>query len=283
MGFQPFGYRFEIFTSLPPAKAKAAVRSKMTGIFDGKNGARGWIAGPFICLWFSAFDRHGPMLFGLISASNFGTRVRCRAGSDLNGVLMFTLLIPLVAWLVFEMVSEGQASGGQLLVIALVFLLGVPFMYWSAHKERKNATPLERFLRKALAQPYASSKSKIVAQMTKESLRLILSGEYLDGPVTEAEIQDALMRVDNRDFLIIEAGPQDYLQTVCRDGGYLLEVRRGRAEEHYQAFRNGWVVGSSAKADDILTFEEVNSAMVSYALGEALPSFLRLQAMGSPK
>ena len=98
----------------------------MTGIFDTKNGARGWIAGPFICLWFSAFDRYGPMLFGLISANNLGTRVHGRAGSDLNGVLMFTLLIPLMAWLVFKVVSEGQASGGQLVVTALVF-------WWAAH------------------------------------------------------------------------------------------------------------------------------------------------------
>lgn len=164
MGFQPFGYRFEIFASLPPAEAKAVIRSKMAGIFDTKNGARGWIVGPFICLWFSAFDRYGPMLFGLISANNFGTRMHGRAGSDLNGVLTFTLLIPLMAWLVFKIVSEGQASGDQIGVIALVFLVGGPLMYWSAHKERKSAEPLERFLRKALAQQDARSKSTVSAR-----------------------------------------------------------------------------------------------------------------------
>ncbi|AOL93533.1 hypothetical protein [Porphyrobacter sp. LM 6] len=151
MAFQPFGFRFEISSSLPTAKAKAAIRSKKTSIFDAKNGARGWIAGPFICLWFSAFDRYGPMLFGLISADNFGTRVRGRAGSDLNGVLMFTLLIPLMAWVVYKMISEGQATGRQLVVIGLVFLVGGPLIYWSAHRERKDAEPLVRFLRKTLA------------------------------------------------------------------------------------------------------------------------------------
>ncbi len=129
MGFQPFGYRFEISSSLTPAETKAAIRSKKTNIFDAKNGARGWIAGPFICLWFSGLDSHGPMLFGLISADNFGTRVHGRAGSDLNGVLMFTFLILLMVWLVFMMISEGQAAGGQLLVTALVFLVGGPLIY----------------------------------------------------------------------------------------------------------------------------------------------------------
>lgn len=279
MGFQPFGYRFEIFASLPPAAAKAAIRSKMTGIFDTKNGARGWIAGPFICLWFSAFDRYAPMLFGLISANNSGTRVHGRAGSDLNGVLMFTLLIPLMAWLVFKMVSEGQASGGQLLYFALVFLVGGPLMYWWAHKERKDAEPLERFLRKALAPPDARSKSTVSARKIQEGLRVILNGEYLEGPVTKAAIEDALMRVGNRDFMIIESAPQDYLQTACRDGGYILEVRKPGPGEHYQAVRNGGAVGGLAKPNDTLTFEEVSAAMASYVVGDSLPNLLRLQPM----
>lgn len=182
MGFQPFGYRFEVSSILTPADAKAAIRSKKTSIFDAKNGARGWIAGPFICLWFSAFDRYGPMLFGLISADNFGTRVHGRAGSDLNGVAMFTLMIPLMAWLVIKMISEGQASGRQLLVIALVFLVGGPLIYWWAHKERTDAEPLVRFLRNALTQSTAPSRSMIVTPKIPEGMRLILNGDYLEGP-----------------------------------------------------------------------------------------------------
>ena len=264
---------------MSPAEAKAAIRSKMTDIFDAKNGARGWIAGPFICLWFSAFDRYGPMLFGLISANNVGTRLRGRAGSDLNGVLMFTLMIPLMAWLVFKMVSEGQGSGGQLVLIALVFLVGGPLIYWSAHKERKDAEPLERFLRKALARPDPRTKSTMNTRNIQEGVRLILNGEYLEGPVTKAAIEDALMRVGNRDFMIIESAAQDYLQTACRDGGYILEVRKGGPDEHYKAVRNGGVVDGPTKANDTLTYEEVSAAIASYVVGDSLPSLLRLQPM----
>lgn len=281
MGFQPFGYRFEISASLPPAEAKARIRSKMTGMFDARNGARGWIAGPFICLWFSAFDRYGPMLFGLISANNFGTRVQGRAGSDLNGVLIFTLLIPLTAWLVFKMISEDQAFDGQLVAIAFLFLVVGPLIYWWAHKERKDAKPLERFLRKALARPHSPSKSAVSVRKAQESLRLILNGECLEGPVTEGAIQGALMRVGKRDFMIIESAPQDYLQTACLDGGYILEVRRGGPGEHYRAVRNRGAIGSPAEANDTLTYEEVSAAMASYAFGESLPSMLRLRPMVS--
>jgi len=279
LGFQPFGYRFEISSSLPPAEAKSAIRSKKTGIFDAKNGARGWIAGPFICLWFSAFDRYGPMLFGLISADNFGTRVHGRAGSDLNGVLMFTLLIPFMAWLVFKMISEGQASGRQLLLIALVLLVGGPLMYWWAHKERKDAEPLVRFLRRTLTQPAARSKSTVGARRIQDGLRLILNGNCIEGPVTDEAIESAFMRVGNRDFLIVESGPEDYLQTASRDGRYILEVRKGGPGEHYQAIRNGSVVGERANGDDTFTYEEVSTAIASYVSGDPLPRFLRLLPM----
>lgn len=277
--FQPFGFRFEVSSSLPRAEAKEAIRSKKTTIFDVKNGARGWIAGPFICLWFSAFDRHGPMLFGLISADNFGTRVHGRAGSDLNGVLLFTLLIPLMVWVVFKMISEGQASGSQLAAIGLVFLVGGPFIYWFAHKDRKDAEPLVRFLRKTLVHPETRSKPTAGAGNTQKGLGLVLNGISIDGPVTTEAIQSAFMRVGNGDFLILEAGPHDYLQTACRNGGYILEVRKGGPGEHYQAIRNGWEIAGHAEANDTFTYEEALAALERYTFGDALPSFLRLEPM----
>lgn len=150
MVFQPFGYRFEVISHKDFAGVKRAIRAKKTGILDAKNGARGWIVGPFICLWWSAFDQYGPMLFGVISDETFGVRVHGRAGSDLNGVLMFTLLVPVMAWLVFMMISEGQATLGQLFVIGLVVLLGGPLIFCSAHRKRRDGEPLVRFLRMTL-------------------------------------------------------------------------------------------------------------------------------------
>lgn len=262
-------------------EAKAAIRSKKTSILDAKNGARGWIAGPFICLWFSAFDRNGPMLFGMISADNFGTRVHGRAGSDLNGVAMFTVLLPLMAWLVIILMSEGQATGGQLLVFALVFLVGGPLVYWSAHKERNDAEPLVRFLRKALSQSATRFKSTVGIPTIAKSSRLILNGNSLEGPVTQDAIQSALMRVGNRDFMIIDSGPQDYLQTASRNGGYILEVRKGGPDEHYQAIRNEKLIMDPTKSHEIFTFEEISEAMTAYVAGYPMPNFLRWQPLNS--
>ncbi len=279
MGFQPFGYSFETITSLPLAEAKAAIRSKKTGIFDAKNGARGWIVGPFICLWSSAFDRFGPMLFGLISANGSGTRVHGRAGSDLNGVLMATLLIPLLAWLGFKMISEGQATDRQLLVAALVILVGGPLIFWSAHKERKNAEPLVWFLRKALEQPDTLCNSTSKGRNSVTGLRLILNGETFEGPVTEADVQSLLLQVGNQDFMIIESTEQDYLQTLNCDGTYILEMRKGGPGEHYQIVRSGETTRDLE--NDRFTLVEVNAAMASYLSGESLPSSMRLQRIAA--
>src|SRR3546814_3334450 len=71
------------------------------------------------------------MLFGVISSDAAGSRVRGRAGSDLNGVVMFSLLIPFMIFIVYKLISQGTASFRQLLVIAVVFLLGGPLIYRS--------------------------------------------------------------------------------------------------------------------------------------------------------
>lgn len=101
----------------------------------------------------------------------------------------------------------------------------------------------------------------------------------IDGPVTAEAIQSAFMRVGNGDFLILELGPQDYLQTGCQDGGYILEVRKGGPGEHYQAIRNERAIGDHATTNDTFSYEEVLAAMELYAFGDALPGFLRLEPM----
>ena len=279
MGFQPFGYRFEVSSSLSPTNAKKAIRAKKTDMFDMKNGARGWVAGPFICLWFSAFDRYGPMLFGRISAHNFGTRVHGRAGSDLNGVLMFTLLILVMAWLDFMMISEGHSSTEQLLWIGLIFLVGAPLFYWSAHKDRKDAEPLVRFLRKTLSPAPGLSTSAISATDKARNARLILSGDHMEGPVTSEAIENALMRVGNGDFLIIETDTEDYFQTAFQEGAFTLETRKGGPTQHYRAVRVENAADLTGNADDRFTFEETQEALIAYVSGGNTPGFIRWQPM----
>jgi hypothetical protein len=283
VSFQPFGYRFEVKSPSRPSDVKAAIRSRMQGWFNPKNGARGWIAGPFMCLWFSAFDRYGPMLFGLISQDNLGTRVRGRAGSDLNGVIMFSLLIPLMAFLTIDLISEGSASIRQLLVISIIFLVGGPLIYWTAHKDRREAESLVRFLRDAVTISGRTLRAKSAGATISKAFTLNVSGENRAGHVTPDAIHDALLGVGEGDFVILELGPETYIQTASSDGGYILEMREGDDQRHFQATRRGVAPAAASGSNSIFTFEEAREAFMAYASEAPIPHFLMWKRMDLAK
>lgn len=168
MAFQPFGFRFEINSTMPPEEAKAALRSGMKGWFEPKNAPRGWIVGPLICLWASAFNEYGPLLMGWISRDNFGTRVRGRAGSDLNGIAFAALVFPFLAYMLYRMILDGSATAGQILLIGGILLIGTPLTFWWAHKERREAEPLVSFVRRTLRQATRSPKQRVAAGLAHQ-------------------------------------------------------------------------------------------------------------------
>lgn len=273
MSFEPFGYRFEVTSSQSPAEVKKVLRSRKKSWFDAKNGARGWIAGPFICLWFSAFDQHGPMLFGIISGDSAGTRVRGLAGSDLNGVVAFSLLIPLMAFVTYQLIAEGSASVGQLIVIAAVFLVGGPIIYWVAHKDRRGAEPLVRFLRDSLT-AYGRTLGRKSAELTiSQGFALSVGGEKLAGPLKPELIHDALVGVGEGSFVVLEAGPETYIQTAYRDGGYIVEKRGGNSRSHFRAARPQRAPTVAKHSKYIFDFEEVRVMFMTYASAAPMPNF----------
>jgi hypothetical protein len=132
---------------MQPSDVKAAIRARKCGWFDTKNGARGWIAGPFICLWFSAFDRHGPMLLGKISEVGTSTRISGRAGSDLNGLIIFIALLPLMPLFLYDSIQAGDFT------LTSLFVLSYLLVFWLSHRDRREAEPLVRFLKEAASAP----------------------------------------------------------------------------------------------------------------------------------
>lgn len=282
MLFQPFGYRFDIRSRQSPAEVKTVIRARKKRWLDPKNGPRGWIAGPLICLWFSAFDQSGPMLFGLISGDGAGTRVRGRAGSDLNGVAMFSLLMPLTAFLVYEMIADGSASLRQLLVIAALFLFGAPLVYWFAHKERGQAEPLVRFVCDAMTPSGRAQERKSAAVTISPRLTLSVGGDALTGPVDASTLHDALVGVGADSFVILGSGPETYIQTATHNGGYAVEKREGDSRHHFRAVRRGNDPEVAKRPDEAFEFEEVREIFMAYASGAPAPHFMRWERMQLP-
>lgn len=274
MAFQPFGYHFEVKSELTPSELKAAIRDRKKSWFDPKNGVRGWIVGPFICLWSSAFDQHGPMLMGRISPDDHGSKVSGRAGSDLNGVALLGFLVPLFAVALYAMyVDQGYAakqiavSGGFFAAITLLVL-------WSKHAFRREAEPLIRFLNDVARKSGRPSRAKLTASTTSELFKLNVGGDNHVGPITSQVIQDALLNVGAGDFVILSSGEEAYIQTLSRDGdGFILEKREGNAHRHFQANRKN---GLSTPTGDpqIFTFDEIREAFMAYVSKSPMPTYL---------
>ena len=282
MSFQPFGYRFDVRSPSHPSEVKAAIGSRMSEWFDPKKGARGWIAGPFICLWFSAMDRYGPMLFGRISRDNLGTRISGRAGSDLNGLALFAVLVPLMALLLVQMVSVGDYTFNQVAIIGGIILLS-PWVFWMSHKDRRDAEPLVRFLRDTVTVPGQSLRAKSATIAFSKALTLDVGGENLEGAVTPDAIHDALLNVGSGDLVILASDAETYIQTASRDCGYILEMREGDHQHHFKAERRGAVPASVAGSSSVFTFEEVLAAFLAYGSEAAMPSFLIWEPMQLPQ
>lgn len=278
MTFQPFGRPFDLDTSLAPAEVKTAIRSRLKGWFEVKSGARGWIAGSFICLWSSAFNQQGPMLIGIISRDAHGTRIRGRAGSDLNGSLWVSMCCLALLCLVAAEIVWGDRQGlSQILPVTILFLIFMPIVLWLKHLYRREAEPLVRFLRDCIGRE-TKRQAKARTPAFSSDLELTADAGPLPSPVTPGAIYDALLDIGTDDILILSTAPEHYIQTVGLDGGYRVERRTGSADQHFEANRGGGE-DDRRPAVNVLDFDEAQALFLAYATRVADPPFVRWTKM----
>ncbi len=228
MAFQPFGYPFDISSPLSPADLRKSIRSRSRDWFDMKDGARGWVVGPVVCLWFSAFDRHGPMLLGWISRNTWGTRIAGRAGSDLNGLLLLAALTPFTVFCLFMLASSGGSRSLERAVFAGgIYALICGIVLWAKHAFRREAEPLVRFLGDAATKTSPSRQAPPTAEASFSGWVLTVSGEDHTGDVTPDTIREALLGIGPDGFAVLASAPEIYLQTAWQDGGFIIEKRDG--------------------------------------------------------
>ncbi len=269
MPFQPFGYRFEVRSELSPDAVKAAIRSRKKGWFDLKNGARGWIVGSFIYLWWTAWGGSA-VLIGWSSKDTFGTRVSGRAGHMIAGMLL--LLVPSPFFIVCYMLATGDYTLENLAILLGVFAL-FAFITSVFGIDQHDADPLVRFLRNTIEKPEGHPRAKPVAlpdaSKLSKSLTLEDSGSVLDGPVTPALVRDTLQDVASDGFVILSSQEERYVQTVPQLDGYVVEKRDGDDAHHYRAARRG-----SSDKQDVFTLEETLAIFLACGSGAPMPSFV---------
>lgn len=274
MAFQPFGFRFEVSSSSRPIDVKATIRSRMREWYDPKRGARGWICGPFICLWLSAFDRHGPMLFGKLTHDAIGTRIAGRAGSDLNGLFVTLLFLPMLAFmLVITLIGTDPSRWNEGILYGGLTLLLLGFL-WLHQKDRGEAEPLVRFLQD-MATPgtrMPTTPGGIYMTPLMTGLVLTVDGDDQDGPVSAQMIEDALRDIAQGGFAILSLGPENYVQTLADadDGAFKIEFHPAPGM-HFEGVRR------ERREDKNFTMEEALAAFRAFGAGTEPPDVLDWQ------
>lgn len=280
MPFQPYGYRFEIVSPLRPAAAKAAIAERRRALLDPMTGARGWTIGPFMCLWLSAFDRHGPMLFGRIAPHLAGCRISGRAGSDLNGLIVLTIYVPMMVALVAITVRDEGASSRSFLIACGVMLL-MPLILWWSHKDRRKAEPLVRFLHDAVSEEGRKHRRKWADVQSSRPLEMTISGDKHDGHATAEAVYAALLSLGEGDFVILEEDGERYIQALSRGSSYWIEKRDGGPSRHFFAVRHPPLVGAGAAAGEF-TLDETMAVLAAYLAAEPMPHGLGWERMQLP-
>ena len=195
MPFQPFGFPFSITSPMPPSDVKRAIRSRKKHWFHSKDGTRGWIIGPLLCLWSSPSNQTGPMLLGWISGDGFEASIRGRAGSDLNGMAMTTLFLPLLGVLIYRIAAAEQRAVGEIVATALLVLI-FSLNFWLSHRDRRQAEPLVRFIEDAVALSGRSPPRAPPNVQVNRPLSLNVSGEYREGGVASETIHETYSAPD---------------------------------------------------------------------------------------
>lgn len=275
MVFRPFGQRFDLVSLMAPDAAKAAIRARKAPWFAVKSGARGWLVGPFVCLWFTALDSNGPALYGRIRAEAGGTRISGWVGSDLSGFLIALVLVPAMLLLLYEVFVAG--SGPWLLSFGLPVGLGA-LLLLAKLAFRRDAEPLLRFLRDTVA-PEKPKLAKVTATKGAAAidpgLRMIVNGAERCGPLTATAIDQALRACAADDFVILASAPETYLQTLALGhSSYAIEKREGDSAHHFAATRSDAGPAEHNPPAGAFSLDEVLAVLLAYRSGGAMPEIL---------
>lgn len=275
MPFQPFGYPFDIVSPMPTSGVKAAIRAQKSGWFEAKNGPRGWIVGPFLCLWNSVFDRTGPMVLARIVSEGHATRIHGRAGSDLNGLVALAFLTPVIAFVLYE-AFQGQSLSAHLVLLIVFFAVGIPLTFWMANSDKREADPLIRFLRRAVEQMSANDIMPGHDAMETEGIRLLDENEN-ELPATVSTLTTAIQALEIDGFLIIEREAEQYMQVLSRKNEYHLEKREGSADRHFQTSLPKGEVDDPASYDQ--AERDLIAIMTDYLYGKDVSHPLKWERM----
>jgi hypothetical protein len=170
-----------------------------------------------------------------ISDDGFGSRVRGRAGVDLASLG----LIGAVAWIGFLSIYVFALRGGDL-PSALLFC-GVAVIpgavLWLRLVSPVDADPLVRFIRRVLEKPTKRSIEVVPSHFDRtpvQPAKLNVNGREIGAP-SESDAAQAILAMKPNEFLIIDFGSNNFMQTALEYDRFILEKCEGNDHELFRA------------------------------------------------
>ena len=251
---------------MPLAAVRTTIRSNKKSWFETKNGPRGWIIGPVVCLWLSAFDRYGPMAIALLKSDGFETRIVGRAGADLNGMALFLLLTPLMGWITWQMHTHGQGTLQAYITIGIVFGLGLPVTLWVNSKDRRDADPLVSFLRRVTTHGGRAPQRTKDLSDERHQITVQFAGRPETLDISEKELFEELASLANGDFIVLAKEDEHYMQVASTHSHLILEKREGSPGNHFRAELPRGEADGSAEFD--MSLKWAFDVLSSFAKGQ---------------
>lgn len=279
MSFEPFGYRIDLSSPYSLTETQARLRAGLKPLLEPRSGARGWVLGPLFCLWFTALSRSGPMVFGIISQQGGQTRLSGRAGSDLNGIAFMTLWACMAIAALLGVIRKENTGFDDPLLLAVILFGGLPLLWWTAHRDRRQAEPIVCYMRDAVALSGASLRAQSRAVTVVPGLAVSVGGQKLIDPVTPDLLHDLLIGVGPTSALKVETVTSAYLHVTFGGGDYAIAKAEAHQGPPLYAVHKSTEAARRAISRDVFTFEEAREIVMSYASSAPDPAFLEWSAV----
>lgn len=267
----PFGFGFAVNSALSAEALKGAIRSKKKKLFDTRSGPRGWALGPLICLWLSPYWTMGPNAVGLISRSGSASKIVGLAGFDLAGTAML-IVIAFVGPLVIGL--SGKAGLGFSMLALILFPTGGLLIMWSRAQFHHEADPIIRFLDTVSHPASRQKRARNSAVRLQRHMTLTVDGEEQSGFASWEEIEAALHGLESDSFLILDEGPETYVQLLRTNDEFVIEKRDGGRHSHFQAARTAGHAGRSSAMGPTFSTAEALEVLATHVSDAPMPTFI---------
>jgi hypothetical protein len=181
---------------------------------------------------------YGPgaaLVVARIADDAVGSRVHGRAGIDVASVGLIGMIAGVLIFSIYSVLTEHSAA---ILLFDVAVLLISGAVLCLRLLSPQDAAPLVRFIRRVLETSTAPSTQCVPSQFDPtpvQSAKLNVDRHPFGVPPSEYDVAQAILAMKPDGFLIIDFGPNTFMQAALEYDRFILEKCEGSDNELYRA------------------------------------------------